>query len=498
MDNNQQPNSTEPLRLAAGVVRARLLDAPREVRLIVSELLSYLVEGAEQSSLFKMGRWDGRSSFLDFQTGTFPAGFVPIVRRELTRRGYNVQIIRKPIPPPLGPEIGTVDPMGFGFSERYDYQPDTVRRLLRFGRMIARVATGGGKSNIAILATTTIKRPTLFLTTRQVLMHQMKDSFEKVGINVGVLGDGIWAPRKSVNVGMVQTIVARLAADHPEREKTLKLLSMFELVIGEEAHEAGGSSYYDILNFCPNAHYRLALTATPFMRDDAEANMRLMASFGPIGVEVSEQTLIERGILARPVFKVIRTEAPNTLRRGTTWPTCYDLGVVENTFRNKAIIYEAHRAAANGLPVMVLIQRKKHGELLNEMFRQAGVRAEFIFGESQNDHRRAALDRLRDGQTQVLIGSTILDVGVDVPAVGMVILAGGGKAEVGTRQRIGRGLRQKKSGPNVCFVVDFADESNRILMNHALTRRAILESTPGFGENVLPEGGDFDYEQFSD
>jgi superfamily II DNA or RNA helicase len=106
------------------------------------------------------------------------------------------------------------------------------------------------------------------------------------------------------------------------------------------------------------------------------------------------------------------------------------------------------------------------------------------------------LARLKSGATQVLIGSTILDVGVDVPAVGMVILAGGGKAEVGTRQRIGRGLRAKQSAPNVCFVVDFADDANRTLMEHALTRRTILTTTPGFCENILPEGTDFDYTAF--
>lgn len=485
-----------PLRLAVGVVRARLMEAPREVRVIVSELLSYVVEGADQSQAFKAGRWDGRSSFLDFNSGTFPAGFVPVVRRELIRRGYEVQVVRKPLPAPLGPDVSTLDPLGFGVSERYGYQPETVRRLLRFGRMIARVATGGGKSMICMLAVQAINRPTLFLTTRQVLMHQMKDGFERAGITAGVLGDGIWAPRRGVNVGMVQTLAARLAEDHPEREKTLKLLSLFELVIGEEAHEAGGSSYYDILNLCPNAHYRLALTATPFMRADAEANMRLMASFGPIGMEVSEQTLIERGILATPRFKIISTSAPATLRRGTRWPTCYELGIVENADRNKAIVYEAHRAAQHGLPVMVLVQRRKHGEMLSEMCRRAGLRAEFIFGDSQNEERQQALARLKDGTTQVLIGSTILDVGVDVPAVGMVILAGGGKAEVGTRQRIGRGLREKKAGPNLCFVVDFADDANRTLMEHALTRRAILESTPGFAENVLPSGEDFDYGVF--
>jgi superfamily II DNA or RNA helicase len=483
----------ETLRLAANAVAARLLDASREVKLAVSELLSYQVEGYERSEAFKARRWDGRSSFFDFRTGTFPAGFVPVVERELVRLGHSVRVVVKPPPEPLGPVLGSVDYLGFGFDPRYDYQSETVRRLLRHGRMIARVATGGGKSNIAVQAVGTIRRPTLFLTTRTVLAHQMAEGFRAAGFTPGFIGDGVWDPRRGVNIGMVQTFAARLVENHPDRMRTLALLRYFEVVIGEEAHEAGGGEYFEILQHCLNAHYRLALTATPFMRPDAEANMRLMAGFGPIGIDVSEQLLIERGILARPRFKIADAPAPPGLRRSTRWPACYDLGIVENPERNRVIVFEVGRAAAYGLPSLILINRRKHGEILLGALRDAGVKTAFIFGEHQNDERQRALRALASGELQALIGSTILDVGVDVPAVGLVVLAGGGKAEVAHRQRIGRGLRAKKTGPNLCHVLDFADAGNRTLQEHALTRRAILLQTPGFAENILPEGGDFDY-----
>ena len=82
-------------------------------------------------------------------------------------------------------------------------------------------------------------------------------------------------------------------------------------------------------------------------------------------------------------------------------------------------------------------------------------------------------------------------MGVDVPAVGLVVLAGGGKAEVAIRQRIGRGLRAKKNGPNVAFILDFTDEHNNHLRKHARERRRIIDDTPGFAENVVKR---FDYE----
>eukprot|EP00047_Mylnosiga_fluctuans_P013847 m.33738 g.33738 ORF g.33738 m.33738 type:complete len:464 (-) comp5137_c0_seq2:34-1425(-) len=61
--------------------------------------------------------------------------------------------------------------------------------------------------------------------------------------------------------------------------------SYFGVLIGEEAHEAGGSSYFHLCNHMPNALRRQAFTATLFMRADEEVKMRLMTAFCPIGKE---------------------------------------------------------------------------------------------------------------------------------------------------------------------------------------------------------------------
>lgn len=506
----------EHVTIAHNATIAKLHNPSREIKLEVQRLLSYAVKDADKTELFKKHRWDGRSSFLSFREGTFPAGFVFLVAAGLRRLGHTINLVRKPLPECLGPENPVVDT--FGEDSRYDYQMKVVRLVEKHGAIIAQVATGGGKSRIAKLLYARINRPTLFLTTRSILMYQMKEAFERdLGIQVSVLGDGQFGhtitdesgrQRQAVKrmcVGMVQTLVSKLAEPNPEdppekqarqraeREKTINLLSKFEVVIGEEAHEAGGNSYFDILRHCVNANYRLALTATPFMREDEEANMRLYASFGPIGIKVTEQTLIERGILAKPYFKIIKlSQRIKHLTKTTDWQNAYRLGITDNPERNAHIIDHAVKAAKLGMPVMVLVSRKEHGLRLEEAINQH-VRCVFIRGENDQQERKMALGQLARGEVNVLIGTTILDVGVDVPAVGMVILAGGGKAEVAHRQRIGRGLRAKKSGSNVCLVVDFDDHWNKHLQKHSAQRMEIVRSTPGFAENVLPEGADFDY-----
>lgn len=566
----------ETVIIASNAVVAKLHEPSREAKQAVQAILSYKVAGAEQDIRFLQGQWDGRSSFFDFRLATFPAGFVPLVTAHLRKRGFDVKQAKRPLPTPLGPERPVIDAFGYA-DERYDYQPEIMDRLVKHGQIIAQVATGGGKSRIARMCYARINRPTLFLTTRSILMYQMKEAFERdMGIPVSVLGDGEFGHTivdrdgnkrqaiKKMTVGMVQTLISRLEvktlaneftliysaqmkredklieaeekrlkamklspcdtaaglkvlrkkleAERPSadamkkaaqarvdkqaaiREQTINLLSKFEFVIGEEAHEASGNSYFEILRHCKNAHYRLALTATPFMKDDEESNMRLMASFGPIGYRVTEKMLIDRGILAKPYFKYVKLrQRPKMLTRTTGWQAAYRLGITDNEERNAAIVFEAIRGAKLGLPVMILIQHKTHGQAILEKLQQASIPARFIMGENDQGERKEALQQLASGQIKALIGSTILDVGVDVPAVGLVILAGGGKAEVALRQRIGRGLRAKKVGPNVALILDFDDPFNNHLKKHAMQREEIVRATPGFGENILPPGADFDF-----
>lgn len=563
------------ITIAHNPVTAKIVNAPREALLEVHRLLSYSVEGSEHMPSFKSGDWNGKSSFFSWDKHTFPTGFVRMIVQGLRKLGYTVQIMAKPAPEPLGPELPAVDE--FGYIERYDYQPQAVEQLVRHKNITVQVATGGGKSRIARMAMKRIDRPSLFLTTRGILMHQMHQAIEKMeGKPCAILGDGEWGipytkpdgtPGRKLSkftVGMVQTLAQRLEiktvdaemkalqarranevskkieaertklkkakvpivqigerllAYASELEKaypsaaedkakitakvekherlrlaTIDILAKFELVIVEEAHEVSSDSFYIVMAACRNAHYRMALTGTPFMKDDEEANMRLLASCGPVAIKITEKMLIDRGILARPYFKYIglpEAHKPKTLYRSTPWQKAYEVGIVSNEYRNKAFCAEILRARSYGLNSMVLVQHKAHGELLKSMLQRAGLKVEFIYGEDNQSARSAALTALGNGGLDVLIGSTILDVGVDVPSVGMIVLAGGGKAEVATRQRIGRGLREKKGGgPNVAFIVDAADDHNNHIKGHYLQRRGIVKSTPGFAENVVE---DFDF-----
>lgn len=553
---------SKTLKIVHNAVKARLVDPDRDARLLINELLSYKIEsgikgmGVAHGSMYEMAK--------DF----FPTGFVRLVQKKLEQHGYRVIVQGKPVPMPGGPEDPVVS--GFAPDPRYSYQPETMRRLVSLKRMIAQIATGGGKSEIFKLCCERLQLPTLFITTRKSLMYQMAKGYKtaKSRRPIGIIGDGKWDPQPTgVNFAIVDTLTSRLedtsleielhkiadrqvtlidkkldevmkkaclptnpalvrkadevtlkkiahvkkrinemyalddaaslakaqaAYDRKKglRDETITFLESVGFLTLEEAHEVSGTGFFALCNAMKNAHYRLALTATPNMKDSEEANMRLTAVTGPIGIKVSEKTLIDLQILAKPIFQFVASKPPAGVTRGSSFPAAYERGIVKNIGRNMQILEHVREAKKHGLTAIVLVQRTDHGDAVKALLKASGIRVEFIRGEDSQDVRQDALNMLGAGKIDVLIGTSILDVGVDVPSVGMMILAGGGKAEVAIRQRIGRGLRAKKSGPNVCYVVVFHDGWNNHTNSHSLECKRIILDTPGFVENIVT---DFNY-----
>lgn len=518
------------VRIVFDSVNAIVKGANDDVKLKIQKMLSYDVDGGRYSG--GDSGWDGQSTMFTWSSGVFPAGFARAVAADLNRSGVKCALVRKELIKPLGNPNPVVS--SFPYNPDYAYQDETCERLVRFGGMIAQIATGGGKSQIACKAAARIGRMTLFITTRSMLMYQMQSNFQESmdyraehgepwlkNEKVGVIGSGELKFSRFINVATVQTLSSFLSEPGADltkdkrdfhlrrRELIKKMLSNVSLLVLEEAHEASGESFYEIARLCKKADYRLALTATPFMKDSTEANMRLMAVSGRIEIKVSEKYLIDKGILAKPIFLyrkigyVPDTELLNKELTGkhinfrvnmsTPYQKAYQLGITYNLGRNTAIVGTAVQFKQHGLSCMTLVRHERHGQILKAMLEEKGLVASFINGKSSSSTRSAKLIELASGKIDVLIGSTILDVGVDVPSVGAVIIAGGGKAEVELRQRVGRGLRKKKKQANICFIADFLDTSNKHLMSHSYERKNIIETTPGFAEGVIDVDGKFDF-----
>ena len=490
---------------------AKLLGADAQAVSIASDILSYDVEGQTYNAGFRAGTWNGKKSFLRMPDMIFEAGFVPLVRRALAENGYPVTVHdRREHVEALGPAIDLGSPTGHddgGFAEYAgyldgislrDFQARIVEDFTAEKRGVIQVATGGGKTEIGIAITKRIGRATLFLTHKLDLVRQTRERYRKrLGKNVGMISEGEWFPAE-ITVATVQTIMSHLKK---EPEKVLAFLRSIELLIVDEAHRSSGDSFVKIISECTNAYYRASLTATPLMKGKREDDLKLIASSGNIICKITNRELIERGILAQPSFSFIEVPAFEWNEKqakksagsttGALYQLAYKVGIVENELRNRMIVRESLRLASEGRKTVILVQREQHGEILNRMMREAGLKSRWVFGKNGADEREEALADLRSGAINPLISSTILDEGLDCDAISAVILAGGGKSKISLFQRVGRSVRKKKGEEldllgNTARIIDFVDTGQKILMKHSAMRyKAVRDEEGWIVENLV-------------
>lgn len=99
-----------------------------------------------------------------------------------------------------------------------------------------------------------------------------------------------------------------------------------------------------------------------------------------------------------------------------------------------------------------------------------GLRLGLVHGQQPRDERQATMDAFRDGEIQVLVATTVIEVGVDVPNSTLMVVCDAERFGLSQlhqlRGRIGRGHFQ-----GYCFLCSASDQAE------ALKRLAALESS---------------------
>lgn len=247
-------------------------------------------------------------------------------------------------------------------------------------------------------------------------------------------------------------------------EKVKELLESGVCFIGDEAHHSSSSTWYDTLMMCKNAVYRFGLTGTVDKKDKINL-MRLYGCMGEIVTKISNDFLIRKGYSAKPTIFLQTVKKPELF--GLEFQEAYEKGIVENEYRNKLIAKKVYEKYKENKGCLIIVNRKKHGEIIEKLLVDMGVECAFTHGSFEN--REGVLEDLRTGKLKVLIATSILDEGVDVSGIHCLWLAAGGKSFRQILQRIGRGLRKKEDGSGV-EVYDFLDYTNEHLIKHTQER----------------------------
>jgi superfamily II DNA or RNA helicase len=386
---------------------------------------------------------------LDRDAMTFPVGLKQRVTRELQGQGIAVEWIDRTTPP--------ADKFTFVFKgdAPRDYQTRAVDELLgqRFGMLEA--PTGSGKTLIEALVIARLGGRTLWVVHSVDLVKQTVEFLDRYfGLQVGIVGAGTFN-LKTITVATAQSL--RTKWGQIQRRGWIP-----SLLIEDEVHHAGAWKNFRVLQEIP-AYYRYGFSATPDRRTGDR--LLLEAAYGHVETKVSMAELTQAGYLAPITVRVkeVQTKIP---KGSASWQEVYEIGIVQHEERNRLVAEAVAELRAEGRQVLVDVDQIEH---LTQLHIPDSTS---VTGEMDAQTRGRIYDRFKKGEIPVLVG-TVLREGLDLPAVGAVVLAGGKKSQVQILQQIGRGLRTS-AGKQNCIVVDFNDNQHGLLLEHSQTRLKLM------------------------
>jgi superfamily II DNA or RNA helicase len=382
-----------------------------------------------------------------------------------------------------------------------DYQSETVSKALDAERGIIKIATGGGKTLIAGAIIAELNLPTLFIVNSIDLLEQTYDVFKSIlRHEVGRIGGG-YCNILDINICTIQTLCNSLGIkyDPIDKEYTTKekigqnvlskkqeisrLIENVDMIIIDETHHQRANSYVDLLSYAKNSYYKFGLSGTPYKFDSTD--IILNAYMGREIINIDASFLIDRGYLVQPDIYFLD---PNDLSEYTylkgSFNSVYKKWIVNNRDRNNLILRSLERLLELDKITLITTTLIEHGELLLEMIqKELKVDAAFIKGEVKKERRKELLDLIRQRKLKVLIGTSLADEGLDLPALDAAIMSGGGKSLIKSLQRVGRTLRpypsvednQKKNA----IIIDFYDHL-RYLTGQSMKRMQIYKKEKRF------------------
>lgn len=263
-----------------------------------------------------------------------------------------------------------------------------------------------------------------------------------------------------------------------------------ESVRDKKTGKLKGGQWYGLLMGCAAAD-RFGLSATPLKLGDPVQNWRLIGATGPVFENgITSSQLIDEGYAARPYIMFLPFQTRKLPAR-TKWQDVISWGLVNCIERNEAIAAAAKDLYDEGLKVLVLVDRKEHGKLLLDLLRSFKAPSDFIHGGLDQYKQEEMLEWLAEKGPRVMVSTKVLNEGTNIPDIGAVILARGGKAFVSLFQGIGRGVRPKgaKDQAGACIVIIPEDYHHKHLEKHIKILKVYLSTEEGYriavpGQNV--------------
>lgn len=466
---------------------AQLLEVDEEVLPKIRKHLSYKQQGVEYTPAFKRG-WDGITYLID-KRNVFPIGLVSYLTGFLDDKkiSYTIEDLRckksslNPID--LNSRLAELKKI-----PRY-YQEEAVKAAVAAERGIIKAATGSGKTLIACLIAAALGKKTVIHVIGTDLLYQFHKEFTNIfQREIGIIGNGecdikditiasVWTTGKALKMkskDIVQEDVEEEKFDERNTFKIIQCMKEAKVHIFDECHIATCNTIKNIYDLISPEHI-YGMSGTPLRLDGAD--LLITGILGDNLVDIKASQMIKEGVLAQPFIKFINV--PSTPLDGHTYPEIYSEFIINNSMRNQLVLSQVKYLISKGYQVLVLFNAIKHGDILSKLFEEdGGIKFELLDGSDDSDRREHVKELALSKKIDCIIASKIFDIGVDIPSLSGLVLAGGGKSYVKAMQKIGRVIRGYP-GKKHAAIVDFIDNA-KYLKNHSKRRYEIYKLEPYF------------------
>ena len=284
-----------------------------------------------------------------------------------------------------------------------------------------------------------------FVVHRRELVKQSIRAFDKAGVGAGIVAAGFpESKRYPIQIASIQTLAGRL-------NRIIKPT----LVVWDECHHVAAGSWVKVRNACPDA-FHIGLTATPQRLD----GRGLKEHFSEMINGPSVQTLIAEGFLSPYKLYAPSGVDVHGVRSRMGDFVKSELGrIVDKPSITGDVVSHYIRYAA-GRRAVVFCVSIEHSKHVVERFKQVGIMAEHVDGETEASERDGAIKRFESGETMILSNVELFGEGFDLPAIEAAILLRPTQSLGLYLQQVGRALRPSPGKENA-IILDHAGNCER-------------------------------------
>lgn len=362
----------------------------------------------------------------------------------------------------------TMDIAPYSYQQEILDRLDAEREVRGYNCNLVVAATGTGKTVISALDYKRFRKQhpekpcrLLFVAHREEILKQSLATFRAVlkDANFGELFVGSYQPES------IEYLFLSIQTFNSQRfvEKTSP--DFYDYIVVDEFHHAAAPTYQQLLTYY-HPHILLGLTATPERMDGKSI---LPYFHNRIAAEIRLPEAIERKLLCPfQYFGVTDTVDLDGLK----WTAGgYDK-------RELSQIYTLSGAVANRRADLVVSAMLKyvtdiddvkglgfcvsvaHAAFMSQYFNAHHIPSMFLTGQSPEEERREAKQRLVEGKVRFIFVVDIYNEGVDIPEVNTILFLRPTESLTVFLQQLGRGLRLS-DGKECLTVLDFIGQANR-------------------------------------